>query len=104
MLKIINERIACLERKIQQLPPEILEDCGPEEKATKFFGQQDSWKGNNLYFTEHGGKRCCQPQRSILLRYKNERKRKNKIKKKNIQCNLCSYDVQKASSRTPKRK
>ena len=51
MLKIINERIACLERKIQQLPPEILEDCSPEEKATKFSGQQDSWKGNNLQNT-----------------------------------------------------
>ena len=79
VLMIINERIAWLERKIQQLHPEILEDCSPEEKATKFSRQQESWKGNQN-FTEHGGKRCCQPRRSILLRYKNERKRKNKIK------------------------
>ena len=56
VLKIINDRIAVLERKIDQLPPEILEDCSPEEKATKFSRQQESWKGNNLYFTEHGGK------------------------------------------------
>lgn len=64
VLKIINDRIAVLERKIEQLPPEILEDCSPEEKTTKFSRQQESWKGNNLYFT-HGGKRCCQPRRSI---------------------------------------
>ena len=83
MLKIINERIACLERKIQQLHPEILEDCSPEEKDTKFSGQQESRQGNNLYFT-HGGKSCCQPRRSILLRYKNERRRKNKIKKEHF--------------------
>ena len=78
VLKIISERIAVLERKIEQLPPEILEDCSPEEKATKFSTQQESRKGNNFYFTEHGGKRCCQPLRSILLRYKNERRSKNK--------------------------
>ena len=59
VLKIINERIAVLEREIQQLPPEILEDCSPEEKATKFSRQQESWKGNNKNFTEHGNKRCC---------------------------------------------
>ena len=47
MLKIINERIAVLERKIEQLPPEIQEDCSPEEKATKFSRQQESRKGNN---------------------------------------------------------
>ena len=58
MLKIINERIAVLERKFEQLHPEIPEDFSPEEKATKFSRQQESWKGNNLYFTEHGGKRC----------------------------------------------
>ena len=78
VLKIINERIAVLERKIEQLPPEILEDCSPEEKATKFSRQQESWKGNNLYFTEHGGKSCSQPLQSISLRYKNERKKENK--------------------------
>lgn len=96
VLKIINERIACVERKIQQLHPEILEDCSPEVKATKLSGQQESWKGNNLYFTEHGGKRCFQPRRSILLRYKNERRKTNKIKK-NIRRNLCCYGIQKAS-------
>ena len=48
VLKIMNERIAWLERKIQQLHPEILEDCSPEEKATKFSRQQESWKGNNF--------------------------------------------------------
>ena len=78
MLKIIKERIAVLERKIEQLSPEILEDCSPEEKATKFSRQRESRKGNNFYFTEHGVKRCCQPLRSTLLRYKNERRRKNK--------------------------
>ena len=95
MLKIINERIACLERKIQKLYPEILEDCSPEEKDTKFSGQQESRPGNNLYVT-HGGKSCCQPRRSILLRYKNERRKTNKIKK-NIRRNLCCYGIQKAS-------
>ena len=72
MLKIINERIAVLERKIEQLPAEILEDCSPEENATKFSRQQESRNGNNFYFTEHGVKRCCQPPQSILLRYKND--------------------------------
>jgi len=80
VLKIIIERIAVLERKIQQLPPEILEDCSPEEKATKFSRQQESWKGNNKNFTEHGGKRCCQSRRSILLRYKKEKKEKQNKK------------------------
>jgi len=62
------------------LPPEILEDCSPEEKATKFSRQQESWKGNNKNFTEAGGKRCCQPRRSILLRYKKEKKEKQNKK------------------------
>jgi len=47
VLKIINERIAVLERKIQQLPPEILQAGNPEEEATNFSRQQESWKGNN---------------------------------------------------------
>ena len=88
VLKIINERIAVIERKIEQLPPEILEDFSPEEKATKFLRQHESWKGINLYFT-HGCKRCCQPRQGILLRYNNER-RKNQIK--NTRRNLCLYD------------
>ena len=37
VLKIINERIAVLERKIEQLSPEILENFSPEVKATKFL-------------------------------------------------------------------
>ena len=49
VLKIMNERIAWLERKIQQLHPEILEDCSPEDKATKFSRQQESWKGNQNF-------------------------------------------------------
>ena len=41
-----NERIAVLERKTEQLSPEILKDFSPEVKATKFSGEQESWKGN----------------------------------------------------------
>ena len=47
LLKIISERIAVLERKIAQIPPVILEDFSPEETATKFWRQPESWKGNN---------------------------------------------------------
>lgn len=46
VLKILKERIAVLERKIEQLSPEILEACSPEEKAT-FLRQQESLKGEN---------------------------------------------------------
>ena len=55
VLKIMNERRAAKEREIELLSPEILEDCSPEEKATKFSRQQESWQGNNLYST-YGGK------------------------------------------------
>ena len=48
VLKIINKRISVLERKLEQLAPEILDDCSPEENATKFSRQQESWKGNNF--------------------------------------------------------
>lgn len=47
VLKILKERIAVLERKVEQLSPEILEACSPEEKATNFLRQQESWKGKN---------------------------------------------------------
>ena len=47
VLKILKERIAILERKIEQLPPEILKACSPEEKTTKFGRQEESWKGKN---------------------------------------------------------
>jgi len=99
-LKILNERIAVLERKLEQFPPDLLDDCSPEEPATEFSRQQESWKGNNLYFTEQGGKRCCQPRRSISLRYKKERTTKNKIK--STRRNLYFCDIQKASeAQTP---
>ena len=47
MLKILKERIAVLERKMEQLPPEILKACSPEEKTTKFGRQEERWKGKN---------------------------------------------------------
>ena len=47
-LKFLKERIAVIVREItEELSPEILEECGPEEKAT-FLKQNDIWKGEKL--------------------------------------------------------
>ena len=47
-LKFHKERIAVIVREIgEELSPEILEECGPEEKAT-FLRQNEIWKGEKL--------------------------------------------------------
>ena len=47
-LKFHKERIAVIVREIaEDLFPEILEECGPEEKAT-FLRQNERWKGEKL--------------------------------------------------------
>lgn len=47
-LKFHKERIAVIVREIaEELSPEILEECGAEEKAT-FFKINEIWKGEKL--------------------------------------------------------
>ena len=47
-LKFHKERIAVIVREIaEELSPEILEACDPEEKAT-FFKRNEIWKGEKL--------------------------------------------------------
>ena len=47
-LKFHKERIAVIVRAIaEELSPEILEECGPEEKAT-FLKMNEIWKGEKL--------------------------------------------------------
>ena len=47
-LKFYKERIAVVVREIaEELSPEILEECGPEEKAN-FLKQNEIWKGEKL--------------------------------------------------------
>ena len=47
-LKFHKERIAVIVREIaEDLSPEILEECGPERKAT-FLRQNERWKGEKL--------------------------------------------------------
>ena len=47
-LKFHKERIAVIVREIaEDLSPEILEECGPEGKAS-FLRQNERWKGEKL--------------------------------------------------------
>ena len=47
-LKFHKERIAVIVREIaEDLSPEILEECGPEGKAT-FLRHNERWKGEKL--------------------------------------------------------
>ena len=49
-LKFHKERIAVIVREIaEDLSPEILEECGPEGKAT-FLRQNERWKGEKLIY------------------------------------------------------
>ena len=58
-LKFHKERIAVIVREIaEELSPEILEKCGPEEKAA-FLKQTEIWKGEKLISAYELKSNCC---------------------------------------------
>ena len=72
-LKFHKERIAVIVREItEQLSPEILEECGPEEKAT-FLKHHEIWKGEKPNF------KVCKGRGLLIERFSIEcRKTKTK--------------------------